>query len=133
MVYKFLIGVFECSGCGGVAAALTPQDFGVMDPWIRNIRDVWKLHKEEIDSIEDQGERLDRLIECNVVEQCIHLYKYPAIQQLRKQSLKENPGALATPLIHGLVYNPEDGLLKKLDLDLNKQVEDFSHVYNWEQ
>ena len=111
---------------------MTSQDFGTMDPWIRNIRDVWRLHKDEIDAIEDKDERLDRLIERNVIEQCVNLYKFPVIQKKRWAALAENPGMKASPQIHGLVYNPEDGLLKKLDLNLKKNAYVYRHIYQLE-
>ena len=115
-----------------MASALTPQDFGAMDPWIRNIRDVWRLHKDEIDAIEDKEERLDRMVEWNVIEQCVNLYKFPVIQKKRWESLAKNPDAPPSPQIHGLVYNPEDGLLKRLDLNLKKNAFVFRHIYQLE-
>src|SRR6478609_11898623 len=61
--------------CGGVKAALTPTDLGLLNPWLRNIRDVYRLHEAELDAIADEGERYDRLVELNVIEQCRNVIK----------------------------------------------------------
>ena len=60
-------------GCGGVKAAMTPQDLGLMNPWLRNIRDVYRLHQQELDAFDDEQKRYDRLVELNVQEQCINV------------------------------------------------------------
>ncbi len=59
--------------CGGVKAAMQAQDLGILNPWLRNIRDVYRLHKEELNGIEEQECRYERLIELSVVEQCINV------------------------------------------------------------
>ena len=66
--------------CGGIRAAMLPQDHGLMNPWLRNIRDVYRLHKDELDAIEDEHQRYDRLVELNVQEQCINVIKMDCVQ-----------------------------------------------------
>ncbi|HWJ25586.1 MAG TPA: carbonic anhydrase, partial [Flavisolibacter sp.] len=72
-------------GCGGVKAALTNHDFKlVLNMWLRNIKDVYRLHKEELDQIEDEEKKTDRLVELNVIEQVMHLAKTSIIQRAWK-------------------------------------------------
>ena len=67
--------------CGGVKAAMQPADLGVLNPWLRNIRDVYRLHKDELQAIEGLKTRYNRLVELNVQEQCINLIKNAAVQE----------------------------------------------------
>ena len=62
-------------GCGGIKAAMKSDDLGILNPWLRNIRDVFRLHKTTLSQIEDESKRYDRLVELNVQEQCINLIK----------------------------------------------------------
>src|SRR5690606_36763384 len=66
--------------CGGVKAAMQSADLGILNPWLRNIRDVYRLHKEELNNIERDDERYERLVERNVQEQCVNLIKTAAVQ-----------------------------------------------------
>ena len=66
--------------CGGIKAAMLPEDFGTMNPWLSNIRDVYRLHQEELDAIEDEHLRYDRLVELNVQEQCLNSSKWRAFR-----------------------------------------------------
>lgn len=91
-------------GCGGVAAALTSRSFGILDTWLRNIKDVYRLHKEEVDAMPTERERLDRMVELNVAEQVLDLSKTAIIQ---KAWAKRNG-----PYLHGWVYSLKDGLIK---------------------
>jgi carbonic anhydrase len=93
-------------GCGGVKAAMTNQDFGLINKWLRNIKDVYRLHEHELDSITSEEERLNKLIEHNVKEQALNLAKTTIIQ---RAWAKEN-----RPNIHGWVYGLNDGILKNL-------------------
>src|SRR5436190_13525524 len=61
--------------CGGVKAAMQPKDLGILNPWLRNIRDVYRLHMEELDVISDEKKRYNRLVELNVQEQCVNVIK----------------------------------------------------------
>ena len=60
-------------GCGGVLAAMQQADLGILNPWLRNIRDVFRLHRNELDAIEDEDQKYRRLVELNVQEQCINV------------------------------------------------------------
>jgi len=92
-------------GCGGVKAAMTNQDFKqVLNMWLRNIKDVYRLYKDELEAIPDEENRTDRLVELNVKEQVIHLAKTSIIQRAWKNEQR--------PHIHGWVYGLKDGLIK---------------------
>ena len=91
-------------GCGGVKAALTNHDFKlVLNMWLRNIKDVYRLHKEELDQIEDEEKKTDRLVELNVIEQVMHLAKTSIIQRASKNDQR--------PHLHGWVYGLKDGII----------------------
>ncbi|THU41621.1 carbonic anhydrase [Niastella caeni] len=92
-------------GCGGVKAAATQSDFNpVLNMWLRNIKDVYRLHREELSSIKDEEQRTDRLVELNVREQVNNLAKTSIIQRAWKQN--------NAPDLHGWVYGLKDGIIK---------------------
>lgn len=91
-------------GCGGVKAAMTHQSLGIINKWLRNIKDVHRLHQEEVDAITDEQERLDRMIELNVMEQVMDLAKTSIVQK----AWKDRGG----PDLHGWVYRLSDGIVK---------------------
>jgi len=92
-------------GCGGIKAATTNTDFkAVLNMWLRNIKDVYRIHREELDSIKDEQSREDRLVELNVQEQVFNLAKTSIIQRAWKQESR--------PDLHGWVYGLNDGLIK---------------------
>lgn len=92
-------------GCGGIKAAMTKTDFkAVLNMWLRNIKDVYRLHKNELDSITDEDERTDRLVELNVKEQLFNLAKTSTIQRAWKNEQR--------PDLHGWVYRLTDGIIK---------------------
>jgi len=109
-------------GCGGVKAALTPQDLGILNPWLRNIRDVYRLHETELDAITDAEKRCERIVELNVYEQCRNVIKTAAVQQ----SYAENQ----YPIVHGWVFDMRDGLLKDLEIDFVKELGNIQKIYN---
>ncbi|KAK8091996.1 carbonic anhydrase [Apiospora hydei] len=109
-------------GCGGVKAAMTAKDLGILNPWLRNIRDVYRLHEAELDTIEDETERYNRLVELNVVEQCRNVVKMAAVQQ----SYAEN----TYPIVHGWVFGFHDGLLKDLNVDFESMLAKIQKIYN---
>jgi carbonic anhydrase len=110
-------------GCGGVAAAAGDKQYGLIDNWLTNIRDVIRLHETEFSSIEDKDEQHRRLVELNVIEQVRNLSKTNIIQNAMKS---ENP-----PRLHGLVYDIKVGLLKNLEIDANT-ISDLKHIYGTE-
>ncbi len=108
--------------CGGVKAAMSPQDLGLMNPWLRNIRDVYRLHQTELDSIEDEGLRYDRLVELNVQEQCINVIKMACVQE--RYILEEYP------IVHGWVFDLRTGNIIDLEIDFEKILKDIQKIYN---
>lgn len=109
-------------GCGGIKAAMTPKDLGILNPWLRNIRDIYRLHETELDEITDEAKRYDRLVELNVIEQCRNVIKTAAVQQ----SYAENN----YPVVHGWVFDFRDGLLKDLNIDFEHVLSDIQKIYN---
>lgn len=93
-------------GCGGVQAALTNHSFGMINKWLRNIKDVYRIHKSEMDALTNEEQRFDRLVELNVQEQVVDLAKTSIVQK----AWAERNG----PSLHGWVYSLKDGLLKDL-------------------
>jgi carbonic anhydrase len=92
-------------GCGGIKAAMTNHDYKyVLNMWLRNIKDVYRLYSQELDAIADEEKRADRLTELNVKEQVMHLAKTSIIQRAWKQEQR--------PRLHGWVYGLKDGLIK---------------------
>ena len=92
-------------GCGGIKAAMTSHDYKqVLNMWLRNIKDVYRLYTEELDAIEDIDKRTDRLGELNVKEQVLHLAKTSIIQRAWKNEQR--------PQLHGWVYGLTNGLIK---------------------
>lgn len=108
--------------CGGVKAAMTPKDMGVLNPWLRSIRDVYRIHKEELNAITDETARYDRLVELNVQEQCVNVIKYAIVQQ---RYVKEG-----FPIVHGWVFDVRTGLLKDLRIDFPKILKDIQEIYD---
>jgi carbonic anhydrase len=109
-------------GCGGVQAAMQPMDLGILNPWLRNIRDVYRLHKAELDSLKDEAQRYDRLVELNVTEQCINIIKTAAVQQ---SFLKRG-----FPTVHAWVFDMRTGLIKDLQLDFQETLHNIQEVYD---
>jgi len=92
-------------GCGGIKAAITKTDFKpVLNMWLRQIKDVYRLHRNELDHIPDENKRCNRLVELNTQEQVINLSKTSIIQRAWKEENR--------PDLHGWVYGLEDGLIK---------------------
>lgn len=107
--------------CGGVKAAMTAQDMGILNPWLRNIRDVYRLHKEELNTITDENQRYNRLVELNVQEQCINLIKTAAIQEAYKERGLQ---------VHGWVFDIHTGKLIDLNIDFPKVLKDIMEIYD---
>lgn len=109
-------------GCGGVKAAMQSRDLGILNPWLRNIRDVYRLHREELNAIADEHARYDRLVELNVQEQCVNVIKTAAVQL---RYVKEG-----APMVHGWVFDIRTGLLKDLKIDFRKILTEIQEIYN---
>ncbi|HMR56154.1 MAG TPA: carbonic anhydrase [Cyclobacteriaceae bacterium] len=108
--------------CGGVKAAMQPVDMGILNPWLRNIRDVYRLHKTELNNIKDVEQRYRRLVELNVEEQCINVIKLASVQQTYVEK--------GFPVVHGWVFDLKTGYLKDLNLDFVKILKDIREIYN---
>lgn len=94
-------------GCGGVKAATTNHDFKfVLNMWLRNIKDVYRIHRQELDGITDEEKKCDRLVELNVQEQLQNLAKTSIIQRAWKNDQR--------PDLHGWVYGLKDGVIKQV-------------------
>jgi carbonic anhydrase len=107
--------------CNGVKAALKSEDLGILNPWLRNIRDVYRLHKKELDAITDEQVRYDRLVELNVQEQCVNVIKTAEVQKAcRERHLT----------IHGWVFNIRTGELIDLKIDFDKILNEIMEIYH---
>lgn len=111
-------------GCGGVAAAAANKQYGLIDNWLVNIRDVVRLHETELLRIHDEPQRLRRLVELNVIEQVRNLAKTNIIQNALRG---DKP-----PRLHGLVYDIADGVLKDLEVNDSSAIRDLAHIYGTE-
>ena len=91
-------------GCGGIKAAMTNTDYKqVLNMWLRNIKDVYRLHRDELEGLNDEEKKFDRLVELNVQEQVTHLAKTSIIQRAWKNEQR--------PDLHGWVYGLKDGII----------------------
>ncbi|CAN5443459.1 carbonate dehydratase [soil metagenome] len=110
-------------GCGGIKAAMTNDDLGLINKWLRNIKDIYRFHQQELDSIENIDERANRLTELNVEEQVMNLAKTSIIQHTWKADQR--------PTIHGWVYGLKDGILHDLiKMDSRTSLIDPIYRYN---
>jgi len=109
-------------GCGGVKAAMTNEDYGFLNNWLLHIKDVYRMHEEELDSIENENDRFDRFVELNVIEQVHDLTKVSFIQEEWKNG--------EYPHVHGWVYSLKDGLINDLGVSANSN-EDLRSVYQY--
>jgi carbonic anhydrase len=93
-------------GCGGVKAALTQHSFGIINKWLRNIKDVYRIHRDEIDALKADEEKVNRLCELNVQEQVMNLAKTSIIQKAWKYDNR--------PHLHGWVYGLQNGIINPI-------------------
>ncbi len=100
-------------GCGGVKAATLPQGHGVVDHWLHVVRDVYRWNAEELLAIPDDEARIHRLVELNVVEQVFQLSRTPVVQRAWAKGKR--------PILHGLVYDIHDGMLKEVVTGLDSE------------
>ena len=109
-------------GCGGVKAAMEDHRLGLVDNWLRNIRDVYARFKEELDGIQDQSERYNRLVELNVMQQVLNVCHTTIVQGAWQRGL---------PLsIHGWVYDLASGILKDLDCCISS-IDQVESIYRY--
>lgn len=107
-------------GCGGINAAMGNQSIGLIDNWVRHIKDVYRLHKKELDGIEDETKRFDRFVELNVTEQVFDLAKTSIVQGAWNSGQELS--------IHGWVYGVDSGIIKDLGVNV-KNDKDLDEVY----
>jgi len=109
-------------GCGGVKAALSHHNMGIINKWLRNIKDVYRFHDTEIDAITDEEQKVNRMVELNVREQVMNLAKTSIVQKAWKYEQR--------PHLHGWVYGLANGLLKPIfDMAPGTPME---HIYEYD-
>jgi len=109
-------------GCGGVKAAMTHHSYGIINKWLRNIKDVYRIHKSEVDEMLNEEEKLNKLIELNVKEQVLNLAKTSIVQSAWKHHKRPN--------LHGWVYGLDDGIIKPIfELLAGSEIDPF-YVYD---
>ncbi|MDR3272604.1 MAG: carbonic anhydrase [Flavobacteriaceae bacterium] len=107
--------------CGGVKSAMEAKDLGLLNPWLRNIRDVYRIHGDELNTIEDSHKRYNRLVELNVQEQCINLIKVAVVQKAYKErGLK----------VHGWVFDVHTGRIIDLKINFVKILREIMEIYD---
>ena len=106
--------------CNGVKAAMAAADMGILNPWLRNIRDVYRLHRLELDAIEDEELRYKRLVELNVQEQCVNVLKTSDVQKAYKER---------ELTVHGWVFDIHSGKLIDLKIDFDRILQNIMEIY----
>ena len=106
--------------CGGVKAAMQSEDLGILNPWLRNIRDVYRIHRKELNAIENEDEKYNRLVELNVQEQCVNVIK---TSQYQKAFADRNV------TVHGWVFDIHSGKLIDLKINFENILKDIQEIY----
>ncbi len=117
--YIIICGHYEC---GGIKAALNPTDMGQLNSWLQTLRDVYRLHQQELDQIKDQQKRFDRLVELNVREQCINIIKIDHVQRAWYKT--------GYPQIYGWVFDVRTGKIIDLGLEMEKEFQSIRSIYD---
>jgi len=107
-------------GCGGVKAAMGNQSIGIIDNWIRHLKDVYRFHQKELDGISDENERFERFVEVNVKEQVLDLAKTSIVQAAWNSGQELH--------LHGWVYGVGSGIIKDLEVNVNSD-DELAKVY----
>ncbi len=108
---------------GGVKAAMTSADLAILNPWLREIRDVFRMHRVELHAIADEDARYKRLVELNVQEQCVNILKMAVVQRaVLKRGMK----------VHGWVFDVRTGKVIDLKIDFDAILEDIREIYRLE-
>ncbi len=110
-------------GCGGIKAAMGNNSIGIIDNWIRHIKDVYRLHHQELNAIENENERFNRFVEINVIEQVCDLAKTSIVQSAWKQGQELS--------LHGWVYGLNSGFVTDLNVNFSSN-KDLDDVYQLE-
>jgi len=108
--------------CGGVKAALHPSDMGQLNSWLQTLRDVRRIHQAELEAIADEQKEFDRLVELNVLEQCMNIIKIDHVQKAWYKT--------GFPQIHGWVFDVRTGKLIDLGLNMEQEFSAVRHIYD---
>jgi carbonic anhydrase len=108
--------------CGGVKAAMQAKDLGILNPWLRNVRDVYRLHQGELQQIENEHARYNRLVELNVTEQCINVIKTAEVQQSYRKK--------GYPEVHGWIFDLPTGRIEDLKINFEERLRAIEEIYN---
>jgi carbonic anhydrase len=108
--------------CGGVKAALNPSDMGQLNSWLQTLRDVYRIHRAELDAEQDAGARFDKLVELNVLEQCINIIKIDHVQRAWYKT--------RFPKVHGWVFDVRTGRLRDLQLNMEQEFGAIRSIYD---
>lgn len=106
--------------CNGVKAAMQSEDMGILNPWLRNIRDVYRIHRSKLDNINDEELRYKRLVELNVEEQCVNVLKTSDVQKAYKERKLT---------VNGWVFDIKTGQLIDLKIDFDKILQEIMEIY----
>jgi len=108
-------------GCGGVKSAMESSDLGILNPWLRNIRDVYRMHSTELNAITNENDKYKRLVELNIQEQCTNVLKTSDVQlAITKKELT----------VHGWVFDLHNGRLVDLKIDFGKILKEIQTIYH---
>jgi len=109
--------------CGGVHAAMQTSDLGILNPWLRNVRDVYRMHKSELEEIGDEEDKFKHLVHLNVQEQCVNVLKTTEVQDaIKERNLK----------VHGWVFDIHTGRLVDLKIDFQSIIKNLKDLYRIE-
>lgn len=111
-------------GCGGVKAAISQTHLGLINKWLRNIKDVYRINRIELDAIEDENSRVNRLCELNVIEQVNHLAETSIVQKAWKTENR--------PMLHGWIFSLNDGVIKEITVIEPNAPTDPLYTFNFE-
>jgi len=107
-------------GCGGVHAAMQQSDLGILNPWLRNIRDVYRIHRKTLDAITNEEDKYKKLVELNVQEQCINVIKTAEVQKaFNERGVK----------VYGWIFDIHSGKLIDLDINFTEILKDITKIY----
>lgn len=107
-------------GCGGIKAAMGKRAYGLIDTWLRHIKDVYRYHQDKLDKIKDEDEKLNQLCELNVIEQVANVCHTSIVQKAWESGQELS--------VHGWIYSIEDGILKDLGVCITGPAE-ISETY----
>ena len=117
--------------CGGVKASMENVDHvPPLENWLRNIRDTYRLNRQELDRISDKDQRTRRLVELNTLEQAFAVFKTGVVQRRRVQTYGSDQEPYTQPRIHAVVFDPGTGELKELNVNWKQELDKLGPIYN---